>query len=192
MPAAAGRGSGPGKPAPAWSRCGFNRAAPPPAPVEAGLALNIVGGEWVIIAFAALVLILGTNRLPEIARRLGKAAGEYERARAGVRDGMREMAGEPGGRGIRVAGPVATEREKLEAICASLGIDPAGRDDGDLRGMISRRMGSGGDADAATDAGDADAATDAGGDAGDADAATDAGGDAAARPRSGPSGRADE
>ena len=178
--------------------------------MEAGLALNIVGGEWVIIAFAALVLILGTNRLPEIARRLGRAASEYERARAGVRDGMREMAGEPGGRGIRVAGPVATEREKLEAICASLGIDPAGRDDGDLRGMISRRMGSGGDADAggvagdadaatdagdadaATDAGDADAATDAGGDAGDADAATDAGGDAAVRPRSGPSGRADE
>ena len=37
-----------------------------------GVALNIIGGEWVIIIFVALVLILGTNKLPEAAKKMGK------------------------------------------------------------------------------------------------------------------------
>ena len=38
-----------------------------------GVALNIIGGEWVIIIFVALVLILGTNKLPEAAKKNGQS-----------------------------------------------------------------------------------------------------------------------
>ena len=46
-----------------------------------GVALNIIGGEWVIIIFVALVLILGTNKLPEAAKKMGKVVNEYNRAK---------------------------------------------------------------------------------------------------------------
>ena len=47
-----------------------------------GVALNIIGGEWVIIIFVALVLILGTNKLPEAAKKMGKVVNELKVNRA--------------------------------------------------------------------------------------------------------------
>lgn len=101
-----------------------------------GHALNIVGGEWVIIAFVALVMVLGTGRLPEAARKLGRAAGEFGRARDAARAA-------PGGPGVRVTGPARDERQKLESIARSLGEDPAGMTEAELRGAIARRLGEG-------------------------------------------------
>lgn len=122
-----------------------------------GHALNVAGTEWIIIVFAVLVLILGTNKLPEAAKKFGRAVNEYNRAKEGVRDQVQGMAGTGGGGGpagggpaasgggpgaVRVAGPVGTEREKLEAICDSLGIGHAGRTDAELRRLVAERMGA--------------------------------------------------
>lgn len=115
-------------------------------------ALNVAGTEWIIIVFAVLVLILGTNKLPEAAKKFGRAVNEYNRAKEGVRDQVQGMAAggrAPGGGAsagpgaVRVAGPVGTEREKLEAICDSLGIGHEGRTDAELRGLVAERMGVG-------------------------------------------------
>ena len=38
--------------------------------------LNVAGSEWAIIIFVALVLILGTGKLPGAARKIGKAVNE--------------------------------------------------------------------------------------------------------------------
>ena len=114
-------------------------------------ALNVAGTEWIIIIFAVLVLVLGTNKLPEAAKKFGRAVNEFNRAKEGVRDQVQDMAGRPGGGGgggggapgaVRVAGPVGTEREKLEAICDSLGIAHAGRTDAELRRLVAERMGA--------------------------------------------------
>jgi len=43
-------------------------------------SLNIMGSEWIIIIFVALIVLLGTNRLPEVTKKLGKAVGEYKKA----------------------------------------------------------------------------------------------------------------
>ena len=116
-----------------------------------GHALNVAGTEWIIIVFAVLVLILGTNKLPDVAKKFGRAVNEYNRARDGVRDQVQSMAGGGGGSSggsgggpgtVRVAGPVGTEREKLEAICDSLGIGHVGRTDAELRRLVAERMGA--------------------------------------------------
>ena len=39
--------------------------------------LNIIGTEWMIIIFVALVLLFGTNKLPEAGKKIGKMVGEY-------------------------------------------------------------------------------------------------------------------
>jgi len=35
-------------------------------------SLNIIGSEWIMIVFVALILLLGTNRFPEAAKKIGK------------------------------------------------------------------------------------------------------------------------
>ncbi len=54
-------------------------------------SLNIGGSEWIIIVFVALVLILGTNKLPEAAKKIGKAMNEYKKAKDGIQEQMKDL-----------------------------------------------------------------------------------------------------
>ncbi len=99
--------------------------------------LNIGGSEWIIIIFAALVLILGTNKLPEAAKKFGKAMNEYKKAKDGIQDQMKDFSNE----NLEVDGPVQNERQKLEMIAKNLGVDPKDKSDDDLRNLISSKIG---------------------------------------------------
>lgn len=99
------------------------------------MELNIGGTEWLAIVFVALVLILGTRRLPEAARKIGRAAAEYRRARDEVSSQM------GGGRSLGVEGPVGDERQKLEHMARSVGLDPQGLDTDQLRSKVRSRLG---------------------------------------------------
>ena len=120
-----------------------------------GVALNIIGGEWVIIIFVALVLILGTNKLPEAAKKMGKAVNEYNRvtnnaSRSGKENGqgskrvqeeIKKNLSDAGIQQAGVKGPVENERQKLELMCISLGIDFADKSDEQLREAVQSKMG---------------------------------------------------
>ena len=99
--------------------------------------LNVAGSEWIIIIFVALVLILGTNKLPEAARKLGRASSEYKKARDEVQNQMKDFSTQ----NVQVSGPVQNEREKLEMIAKSLGISFTGKTTVELREMISSKIG---------------------------------------------------
>ena len=100
-------------------------------------ALNIVGSEWIIIIFVALVLILGTNKLPEAAKKLGKAVNEYNKAKDGIQNQMKDF----NNHNVEVDGPVQNERQKLEMIAKSLGENPVGKTTDELKEIISQKMG---------------------------------------------------
>jgi len=99
--------------------------------------LNIIGSEWVIIIFVAIVLILGTNQLPRAARKFGKAVGEYNKAKSEIEDQMKGVSNY----NLQINGPVQNERQKLEMIAKSLGINPVGKTDEDLRKIIYGEIG---------------------------------------------------
>ena len=101
-------------------------------------ALNILGSEWVIIVLVAIVLFLGTKRLPELSRKLGKAVGEYNKTKNMVQNEFQHAAT---GYNISVQGPVQTERQKLEMIAKSLGIDFSNKSDEELRNIITSKIG---------------------------------------------------
>lgn len=107
------------------------------------LLMNIAGSEWIIIILMGLVLLFGTKKLPQFSRTVGKAVGEYEKARQMFRREMEEAA-DPArsmSRVPKITGPVFSEREKLETIANSLGIvDHAGLTNEQLRTLISKRM----------------------------------------------------
>ena len=99
-------------------------------------SLNIAGSEWVIIVFVALVLILGTGKLPGAAKKLGKAVNEYNKAKNEIQDQMK--IGEE--QSTKITGPIGTEREKLETMAKSMGVNVE-KSDEELRKMISEKMG---------------------------------------------------
>jgi sec-independent protein translocase protein TatA len=108
------------------------------------LLMNIAGTEWIIIVLLGLVLLFGTKKLPQLSRSMGKAVGEYEKAREMFRREMEEATRPAGSiKTPNINGPVASEREKLETIAASLGIeDYDNLSDEDLRNLIAKRMAS--------------------------------------------------
>lgn len=102
-----------------------------------GYSLNILGSEWLIIIFVALVLILGTNQLPSAAKKLGKAVNEFNKAKNEVQNQMKDVSSTE----LDISGPLETERQKLEMIAKSLGVNITGRSDEELRKIISEKIG---------------------------------------------------
>ena len=102
-----------------------------------GHSLNVADAEWVIIIFVALILILGTKKLPDVAKKLGKAVNEYNKAKNEIQDQMKETTEQT----PTIAGPVGTEREKMETIAKSIGIKVEGKTDDELREIISKKIG---------------------------------------------------
>jgi sec-independent protein translocase protein TatA len=99
--------------------------------------LNVAGSEWIIIIFVALVLILGTNKLPEAAKKFGKAVNEYNKAKNGFEKQIKDYTNE----NLQISGPVENERQKLEMIAKNLGVEPKNKSDDELRSIISAKMG---------------------------------------------------
>ena len=100
-------------------------------------SLNIGGSEWMIIIFVALVLILGTGKLPGAARKMGKAVNEYNKAKNEIQDQIKDATEEA----PKISGPVESEREKLEMIAKSAGVKIEGKTDDELRQSIADKMG---------------------------------------------------
>jgi len=102
-----------------------------------GYLLNIIGSEWMIIIFVALILLFGSNRFPEAAKKIGKIVGEYKKAKDTVEKQMKDVTKE----NFEVSGPVKDERQKLDAMSKTLGIDSKSKSDEELRGIIKNKIG---------------------------------------------------
>lgn len=100
-------------------------------------SLNIMGSEWIIIVFVALVLILGTNQLPSAAKKLGKAVNEFNKAKNEVQNQMKSVSDA----NLDTSEPMETERQKLEMIAKSLSINTKEKSDDELRKIIADKMG---------------------------------------------------
>ncbi|MEX0855798.1 MAG: twin-arginine translocase TatA/TatE family subunit [Nitrosopumilaceae archaeon] len=99
--------------------------------------LNIMGSEWIIIIFVALIVLLGTNRLPEVIKKLGKVVGEYNKAKNDIQKQFKDFSDS----NLNVLGPVQNEREKLDIIAKTIGIDSINKSDEELRELISGKIG---------------------------------------------------
>ena len=104
--------------------------------------LNVGGSEWLIIIFVVLIVLLGTNRFPEVAKKMGKVVGEYNKAKNEVQKQMNDYANpEDSKANFSINKPVKNEREKLEIMAKSLGINYENKTTLELKQIISSQMG---------------------------------------------------
>jgi sec-independent protein translocase protein TatA len=100
-------------------------------------ALNIIGSEWIIIIFVALILLFGTNRFPDVAKKIGRLVGEYSNAKNQIENEMKGATNQ----NLQVSGPVKDERKKLEMMANQLGVDYKNKTDIDLKKIIENKIG---------------------------------------------------
>jgi sec-independent protein translocase protein TatA len=105
--------------------------------------LNIIGSEWIIIIFVALILLFGTNKLPEAGKKIGKIVGEYNKAKNEMQNQIKEYSN-PNSKenNVSINGPVQTERQKLEYMAKSLGINIENKTDLELKQVIETKFGT--------------------------------------------------
>ena len=101
--------------------------------------LNIMGSEWIIIIFVALILLFGTNKLPEAGKKIGKMVGEYNKAKPEMQNQIKDMT-ETEVENVPVDGPVQTERQKLEKMAKSLRINTQNKTNDELKQEINFRF----------------------------------------------------
>ena len=89
------------------------------------------------IPFIVLILLLGTNRFPEAAKKIGKIVGEYNKAKNQVQNQMKDVTNE----NIEVSGPVKDERKKLEMMAKTLGVDSKNKTDKEIKKIIDNKIG---------------------------------------------------
>ena len=99
--------------------------------------LNVIGSEWIIIIFVALILLFGTNRFPDVAKKIGKLVGEYNNAKNQIENEMKGATNQ----NLQVSGPVKDERKKLEMTADQLGIDYKNKTDVELKKIIENKFG---------------------------------------------------
>jgi len=99
--------------------------------------LNIIGTEWMIIIFIALILLFGSNRLPDVAKKIGRLVGDYKKAKNQIQNEMKDVTKE----NFEVSGPVKNERKKLEIMASNLGVDCKSKTDDELKKIIDSKIG---------------------------------------------------
>lgn len=91
-----------------------------------GIYLFVAGMEWIWILVILGIVLFGAKKIPELARSMGKATAEYERARIEAERELRDYKGS------------RPDREKLEEIAKSLGIEYMDKSDEELREAIEK------------------------------------------------------
>jgi sec-independent protein translocase protein TatA len=94
----------------------------------------INGFEWVIIIVIIVVIFFGAKKIPELARSMGRASSEFQKARI---EAKRTLATDSE---TTVEAKRSVDREKLESIAESLGVDYTNKDDQDLRNAIDEEL----------------------------------------------------
>lgn len=98
------------------------------------------GFEWIFIVVIVVILIFGAKKIPDLARGFGKATSEFEKARIEAKRELRELKNAGTSSSSSTTTNAAANREKLESIADTLGIDYTDKDDDQLRLAIETEI----------------------------------------------------
>ena len=119
---------------------------------------TVQGMEWIILLVVIVVVLFGAKKLPELARSIGKAKGEYEKGLTEaelevkrMKEKIKESADitKPSTSTVEVKGEAEakktaetgeTELQRLIRIAKELGIETEGKSEAELKEEIAKAM----------------------------------------------------
>ena len=106
------------------------------------LLMQIPAGiEWVLIIIIIVVVFFGVKKIPEIARSFGRAKTEYEKSKIEARKELEKVKRDS--QDSNDDALPAKDREKLESIADTLGIDYTHKNNEELRTAIELELAKG-------------------------------------------------
>jgi sec-independent protein translocase protein TatA len=91
-----------------------------------------LGLEWIILIVVVVLVFFGVKKIPELARNFGKASVEYKKARIEAERGVERLR--------KQGAAINEEREKLEQVAGTLGIDYIDMTDDEIRKAIETEI----------------------------------------------------
>ena len=116
---------------------------------------TVQGMEWIILLVVIIVVLFGAKKLPELARSIGKAKGEYEKGLAEAElevkrmkeklkesvDVTKTVTETEAGKTSGEAGKTSEgELQKLIKVAKELGIETEGKSEAELKEEIAKAM----------------------------------------------------
>ena len=102
---------------------------------------SIGGSEWLWIALVAAILLFGSKKLPEVARSLGKAMGEFQKGKMEIEREMRAATQQVTlAETSRPEIQVPTTKEDIQKAAAALGIDATAKSEEELKRAIKEKL----------------------------------------------------
>ena len=97
-----------------------------------------VGGmEWIWIVLAVGIFLVGTDKLPELARNLGKAMGEFQKSKSDFEREVKSYSE------FETTTPSkSVSKYELQKSASALGMDATTKDEDQLREAIQRKLNS--------------------------------------------------
>jgi sec-independent protein translocase protein TatA len=95
----------------------------------------INGMEWIIIILVIVVIFFGAKKIPELARSMGRATSEFQKARVEAKKSLSNES-----LSNQDKSQQSIDREKLESIAETLGVDYSNKDDQDLKNAIDEEL----------------------------------------------------
>lgn len=92
---------------------------------------GLKGMEWIIIIGLIVAVFFGAKKIPELARSIGKASGEFEKARIEAKKEVEKLKNMP---------PASVERARLEEVASKLGVDSSDKTDEQLRNEVDAAL----------------------------------------------------
>jgi sec-independent protein translocase protein TatA len=98
------------------------------------------GIEWIVLLVAIVIIFaFGGKKIPELARSLGRAKGEFEKGKRELekelKDGEYESTTKP-----KSEPTVTKEEDKIVRAAKDLGIETEGKNEDDLKKEIAQKM----------------------------------------------------
>jgi sec-independent protein translocase protein TatA len=97
------------------------------------------GSEWLIVVVIVVVLIFGASKIPDLARSLGRASGEFQKGKVESEievKKLKEDSATP-----QPATPQPSEHDKLLKAAWELGISTEGKSDDQIRAEVKKALG---------------------------------------------------
>lgn len=92
------------------------------------------GGELILVV-VAIIILFGASKIPELARSLGKATGEFKKGKQEVEVEIRDIE-----RSIKEGKPPEDRTAKIKKMAKDLGIPAEGKTDEQLLDEIQKKM----------------------------------------------------
>jgi sec-independent protein translocase protein TatA len=104
-------------------------------PYQVPNLMMVIGIEWIIIIVVIVMLFVGVKKIPQLARSFGKASAEFQKSKIEANRELEQLKDRTEVSDI--------DRDKLETIADTLGIDYSNKNDEELRNAINKEVGEG-------------------------------------------------